>query len=179
MVRGQSCRVSWVVLMVLFVPSVGWGQSDQTKGGSSFSEFRDITKFVSIEVQTAGSAEKIGLKPAALTDVARSAFRSSFNGLPFEDVTVRSLEGTERPNQLGFLTCDVWTVGEEFVVAYHVDCNAGHYLSNKVLGTVWNHALLGYGPKDQIPDTIQRGLRNLIQKLAATFFKARGEASRQ
>lgn len=179
MVRSKRWLASWGILLVLFVPSVGWGESEPAKGGSSFSEFRDITKFVSIEVQTAGSAEKIGLKPSALTDAARIAFRTSFNGLPFEDVTVRALQGTERPNQLGFLTCDVWTVGEEFVVAYHVDCNAGHYLSNKVLGTVWNHALLGYGPKDQIPDTIHRGLRNLIQKLAVAFFKARGEASRQ
>ncbi len=144
-----------------------------------FTELKQIRKFVSVEVQTQGTAEKLGLKSAELTDVSRLAFLKNFPGIALEMSGGPSVDGTERLNQLGFLTCEVWTVGEEYMVAYHLDCNAGSYLMPRTPGTLWNRAILGYGPKDEISDAVHKGLRSMIEQFATTFFKVRGEGRLQ
>jgi hypothetical protein len=142
---------------------------------STSAELRQIKKFVSVEVQTQGTAEKLGLKAGELTDATRLTFLKSFPGVALEMSGAPSVDGTERLSQLGFLTCEVWTVGEEYMVAYHLDCNAGSYLLPRTPGTLWNRAILGYGPKHEIPDAVHNGLRNMIEQFAATFFKVKGD----
>ncbi len=140
-----------------------------------FAEFKQIKKFVSVEVQTQGSAEKIGLKKAEMTDLARLTFLKKFTGVALEGSGGPPRNGTEPLNQLGFLTCEVWTVGEEYMVAYHVDCNAGSYLMPRMPGSLWNRAILGYGPKDQIREAVDTGLRTMIEQFAVTFLKVRSD----
>lgn len=146
---------------------------------SSFAELKQIKKFVSVEVQTQGTVEKLGLTSAGLTDMVRLMFLKHFPGVALEGSSGPSVDGTERLSQLGFLTCEVWTVGEEYMVAYHLDCNAGSYLMPRTPGTLWNRAILGYGPKDEITDAVHKGLRNMIEQFAATFFKVRGDSRLQ
>jgi hypothetical protein len=140
-----------------------------------FAEFKQIKKFVSVEVQTQGTAERIGLKKGELTDLSRLTFLKKFPGIALEGSSGPPVDGTERLNQLGFLTCEVWTVGEEYIVAYHMDCNAGSYFMPRMPGSLWNRAILGYGPKDQIPDAVHKGLQTMIEQFAVAFFKVRGE----
>ncbi len=149
-------------------------EADKHPERAPITELREVKKFVSVEVQTQGSAEKLGLKSAELTDLTRLAFLSNFPGVALEGSGGPSLDGVERPNQVGFINCEVWTVGEEYIVAYHVDCNAGPYVTPRAPNAVWGHALLGYGPKEQVPDSIRKGLRSLIEKFAVVFFKSRG-----
>ena len=91
---------------------------------------------------------------------------------------VPSGEGTERVREIGFFTCEVWTVGEEYTVAYHVDCNAGSYMMPRTPGTLWNRAVLGYGPKVDIADTIRNGLHSMVEQFATTFYTLRRETPR-
>lgn len=140
-----------------------------------YAEFRQIKKFVSVEVQTQGTAEKIGLKKADLTDLTRLTFLKKLPGVALEGSGGPPADGTERLNQLGFFTCEVWTVGEEYMVAYHMDCNAGSYLMPRMPGSLWNRAILGYGPKDQIPDAVHNGLRAMVEQFAVTFLKVRSD----
>ncbi len=149
-------------------------ETDQSPERAPIAELQEIKKFVSVEVQTQGSAEKIGLKSTELTDLTRLAFLNNFPGVALESSGGPSLDGVERPNQVGFINCEVWTVGEEYIVAYHVECNAGLYATSRAPNAVWGHALLGYGPKDQVPDSIRKGLRSLIEKFALVFFRSRG-----
>lgn len=143
---------------------------------SSFSELKSIKKFVSVEVQTQGTAEKLGLKSGELTDTTRLVFLKNFPGIALEMSGGPGGEGKERLSQLGFLTCEVWTVGEEYIVAYHLDCNAGSYLMPGTPGYLWNRAILGYGPKDEISDAVHKGLRSMVEQFAVTFFKVRGDS---
>jgi hypothetical protein len=144
-----------------------------------FDELKHIKKFVSVEVQTQGTAERIGLKSSELTDMTRLSFLKNFPGIALEASGGPSTAETERLSQLGFLTCEVWTVGEEYMVAYHVDCNAGSYLMPRTPGPLWNRAILGYGPRDGISEPIHKGLQNMVQQFAATFFKVRGASRPQ
>lgn len=143
--------------------------------GQSFAELKQIKKFVSVEVQTQGTAEKLGIKSSDLTDMTRLAFLKNFPGIAIEASGGPSAEQTDRLSQLGFLICEVWTVGEEYIAAYHVDCNAGSYFMPRTPGSLWNRAILGYGPKDEVSDAIHKGLRNMVQQFAATFYRVRGD----
>lgn len=140
---------------------------------ASFSELKQIKKFVSIEVQTQGTAERLGLRHGELTDAIRVMFLKSFPGIALEISGGPSHGGAERLSQLGFLTCEVWTVGEEYIVAYHLDCNAGSYVMPRTPGSLWNRAILGYGPRDEISEAVHKGLRSMIEQFAATFFRDR------
>jgi hypothetical protein len=140
---------------------------------AQFSDLRQIKKFVSVEVQTQGTAEKIGLSGAELTDVTRVTFLKKVPGIALEGSSGPSGDGTEPLSQLGFLNCEVWTVGDLQIVAYHIDCNAGSYLTQKTPATLWNRAILGYGPKDEVVDAVRKGLRTMVELFGTTFSEAR------
>ena len=106
-------------------------------------------------------------------------FLKNFPGVALEMSGAISVDGRERLSQLGFLTCEMWTVGEEYMVAYHLDCNEGSYLMPRTPGTLWNRAILGYGPKDDISGAVYIGLRSMIEQFATTFFKVRGDVRLQ
>ena len=171
--RGAR-RVSALVLAFGWATTLAVVAEGANHGPMPFTELRQIKKFVSMEVQTLGTAEKIGLKSGELTDVTRLAFLKNFPGVALEVSSGPAQDGTERLSQLGFLTCEVWTVGEEYIVAYHVDCNAGSYFMPMTPGSLWNRSILGYGPKDDVSAEIRKGLRGMIEQFATSFFKVRG-----
>jgi len=139
------------------------------------ADLRQIKKFVSVEVQTQGTAEKIGINSAELTDVTRVTLLNKLPGIALEGSTGPAPDKTERLNQLGFFTCEVWTVGEQYIAAYHVDCNAGSYTIQKTPGSLWNQAILGYGPKDEVAEAVRKGVRAMVELFATTFSNARAE----
>ncbi|MCC2642640.1 MAG: exported protein of unknown function [Nitrospira sp.] len=139
------------------------------------ADLRQIKKFVSVEVQTQGTAEKIGINSADLTDMTRVTLLNKLPGIALEGSSGPSLDTTERLSQLGFFTCEVWTVGEQYIAAYHVDCNAGSYTIQKTPGSLWNQAILGYGPKDDVADAVRKGVRAMVELFATIFLNARGE----
>lgn len=139
------------------------------------SDMRHIKKFVAVEVQTQGTAEKLGINSAELTDVTRVTLLNKVPGIALEGSSGPSPDAPERLNQLGFFTCEVWTVGEQYIAAYHVDCNAGSYTAQKTPGSLWNQAILGYGPKDEVSDAVRKGVRAMVELFAATFSSVRAD----
>jgi hypothetical protein len=146
---------------------------------AAISDLRHIKKFVAVEVQTQGTAEKLGINGAELTDVTRVTLLNKVPGIALEGSSGPSPDAMERPNQLGFFTCDVWTVGEQYIAAYHVDCNAGSYNAQKTPGSLWNQAILGYGPKDDVSEAVRKGVRAMVELFAATFATARTTSAGQ
>ena len=139
------------------------------------TDMRHIKKFVAVEVQTQGTAEKLGISSAELTDVTRVTLLNKVPGIALEGSSGPSPDAPERLNQLGFFTCEVWTVGDQYIAAYHVDCNAGSYTAQKTPGSLWNQAILGYGPKDEVSDAVRKGVRAMVELFATTFASARAE----
>lgn len=139
------------------------------------ADMRHIKKFVAVEVQTQGTAEKLGINSAELTDVTRVTLLNKLPGIALESSSGPSSDAPERLNQLGFFTCEVWTVGEQYIAAYHVDCNAGSYTAQKTPGSLWNQAILGYGPKDEVSDAVRKGVRAMVELFASTLSSARGD----
>lgn len=139
------------------------------------TDMRHIKKFVAVEVQTQGTAEKLGISSAELTDVTRVTLLNKVPGIALEGSSGPSPDAPERLNQLGFFICEVWTVGDQYIAAYHVDCNAGSYTAQKLPGSLWNQAILGYGPKDEVSDAVRKGVRAMVELFATTFANARAE----
>ncbi|MBA2486285.1 MAG: hypothetical protein H0V35_09340 [Nitrospira sp.] len=142
---------------------------------AGLADMRQIKKFVAVEVQTQGTAEKLGISNVELTDVTRVTLLNKIPGIALEGSSGPSPDAAERLNQLGFFTCDVWTVGEQYIAAYHVDCSAGSYTTQKTPGSLWNQAILGYGPKDEVSEAVRKGVRAMVELFATTFSNARGE----
>ena len=142
---------------------------------AALADMRHIRKFVAVEVQTQGTAEKLGISGAELTDVTRVTLLNKVPGIALEGSSGPSPGAPERLNQLGFFTCEVWTVGEQYIAAYHIDCSAGSYTMQKTPGSLWNQAILGYGPKDEVSDAVRKGVRAMVELFAATFSSARAD----
>lgn len=140
---------------------------------AALADMRHIRKFVAVEVQTQGTAEKLGISSAELTDVTRVTLLNKVPGIALEGSSGPSPDATERLNQLGFFTCEVWTVGEQYIAAYHVDCSAGSYTTQKTPGSLWNQAILGYGPKDEVSEAVRKGVRAMVELFATTFSNSR------
>ena len=138
-------------------------------------DMRHIKKFVAVEVQTQGTAEKLGISGAELTDVTRVTLLNKVPGIALEVSSGVSTDAPERLNQLGFFTCEVWTVGDQYIAAYHVDCNAGSYTAQKTPGSLLNQAILGYGPKDEVSDAVRKGVRAMVELFATTFAGVRAD----
>lgn len=149
------------------------GDPGAGSSAASFGELMQIKKFVLVEAQTQGTAERLGLKSGELTDAMRVEFLKDFPGIALELSGSAAAKGVERLSEAGFFTCEVWTVGEEYIVAYHLDCDAGSYLLPRTPGRLWNRSLLGYGPKDDVSGTIRKGLHAMIEQFAETFYKVR------
>lgn len=168
-------------LSVLLLLGVGFFSSTTVLGANPdpvpVADMRHIKKFVAVEVQTQGTAEKLGISAAELTDVTRVTLLNKVPGIALEGSSGPSPDALERPNQLGFFTCEVWTVGEQYIAAYHVDCNAGSYTAQKTPGNLWNQAILGYGPRDEVSDAVRKGVRAMVELFASTFAGVRADGS--
>jgi hypothetical protein len=167
------------VLILSLVMSLSFASAANgaTPDAALQNDMRQIRKFVAVEVQTQGTADKLGISGPELTDIMRVTLLNKVPGIALEGSSGPAPDASERPNQLGFFTCEVWTVGEQYIAAYHVDCNAGSYTVQRTPGGLWNQAILGYGPKDEVSEAVRKGVRAMAEMFAATFLSARGDGS--
>ena len=166
----------FLVLGPLLVMSLSFAQA-ASPDSAVLTDMRQIRKFVAVEVQTQGTADKLGISGAELTDVMRVTLLNKIPGIALEGSSGPSADALERPGQLGFFTCEVWTVGEQYIAAYHVDCNAGSYTVQRTPGSLWNQAILGYGPKDEVSEAVRKGVRAMAEMFAVTFSSARADGN--
>jgi hypothetical protein len=138
-----------------------------------YREFKTIENFGLINVSLEGSAEKIGMKKEALTDYLRLRFKNSFARMEFKEPEnlIAAFLDKEKAKRIGSIYVEVWTVGDDYPIAYHIKINAGNFFN----GREYENAILGYGSKQTVPDSIRKSISQLIDDLAVAFFKARGE----
>jgi hypothetical protein len=167
----------FLILLLVMSLSFASDANGATPDAALQNDMRQIRKFVAVEVQTQGTADKLGISGPELTDIMRVTLLNKVPGIALEGSSGPAPDASERPNQLGFFTCEVWTVGEQYIAAYHVDCNAGSYTVQRTPGGLWNQAILGYGPKDEVSEAVRKGVRAMAEMFAATFLSARGDGS--
>ena len=137
---------------------------------SDGAAFKNIESFEEIFVFLNGDAEKIGLSKSQLTDYATLKFKNNFAGVKYENLVLFPKSKAEG-YKTGKLYFGVSVVGDDYPIAYYVKCVAGSYGS----GPIWSRSYLGYGSKENVPDTIKENISKMTEELAIDFFKARGE----
>lgn len=113
---------------------------------------------------------KIGLSEEELGDFLRLRYRNNFGNVPYRNLGAKMFD-VKDASAVGNLWCGVWTVGDDFPVAYHVECKAGSMANPTIL----TDAVLGYGNKKNVPETIKKALDDMLSQFAIQFFKTRGD----
>lgn len=140
-----------------------------------YGDLNRVISFGNVIVGLEGSAEKIGLSRSFLNDFLKLQIKNSFNGIKLKNIKMFStVNGKYQQNKnphIGRVYVKVWTIGDDFPIAYHVSLTAGTYEKYRI----YTDAVLGYGSKKNVPDSIKGSISKMIDRFAISFFKARDE----
>jgi hypothetical protein len=169
----------FVLSSLLCAPTVHADEKDQILAQVllqlTYPDFPTLESFAKIEVVFEGEdAKKIGLDSDELTDLLRLKFKNNFAGIPYKDAGEEFVEKNDDEGYMsstGMLFVQVWITGTDYPVAYHIEISAGSLKNPEQYET----AVLGYGSKDNVPDVVKKAINDMVEQLAITFFKARGE----
>lgn len=141
-----------------------------------FLKIRRLLKMnVRVMLTNREDAKKIGLDEDELTDYLRLKVKNNFANIRMEEVDFSKNNTKSFKQQVGSLHLNVWVVGDNYPVAYHL--RYVFFTSDYSEGdsSIWDTKWLGYGSKDNISDIIKSNIDKTIQDLAILFFKVRGE----
>jgi hypothetical protein len=138
-----------------------------TQQESEYRPARSIKRFTAPTVHLKGTAEEIGLDSRTLAGVLKTEFLEEFAFLQ-PDFT---FDQTYETWEIGLFECDVWTVGSNYPIAFHVQCAGG----SMDAPSHWQYANLGYGPKDKILGAVRGVLQSIVTEYASFVRTAHGK----
>lgn len=145
-------------------------RADPSKDSRQEKEYRparDIKRFSAPTVTLRGTAQSIGLDAPALASFLEGQFLQEFAFLQNDFAFDKTYETWE----IGLFGCEAWTVGNSYPIAFHVQCAGGSMDEPRH----WQHASLGYGPKDKIVEIVKNTLDAIVSDYAGFVRKAKGE----
>ena len=172
-VRSDDKRPTWQQRFS-GLPTAGGkdgARADLGKDSRQESEYRparDIKRFSAPTIVFRGTAQTIGLDSPALASFLESRFLQEFAFLQGDFAFDKTYETWE----IGLFGCEAWTVGGSYPIAFHVQCAGGSMDEPRH----WQHATLGYGPKDKIVEIVKNTLDAIVAEYAVFVRKAKGEA---
>jgi hypothetical protein len=134
--------------------------------GDEHSPVRRIKMFLEPAVFIKGSAQKIGFSNGELAKylIARFLEKFSFLQKDYHDDGYAS-------DEIGLFRCEVWTVGYNYPLAFHIECAGGPLDEPRY----WTHATLGYGPRDKLENYVKQSLNNFVEEYASFVLNAHGK----
>jgi hypothetical protein len=140
-----------------------------------YQDFQSVKSFGTLAVLCRGEdARKIGLDAKKLTDLLKLKFKNDFVDVPYEDQTGKNIDfvlDDQFGPAVGRVVITVWIVGDDYPIAYHMEIVAGTIEEREI----YTNSVLGYGSKQNVPDTVKSQIGKFVEELAIVFFKARGE----
>jgi len=139
----------------------------------TYSDLTDVKKFFTVYVLLDGSAEKIGLDRKELSDFVKLRFKNLFTGFPIEELP-KNEQGLPadgiNEREWANLFVVVWTVGDDYPVAYHIELKMGKFRGG---GWGYSDASLGYASAKTLKDgrVIKDTISDLMERAAATLFR--------
>ncbi|MEX0958010.1 MAG: hypothetical protein WDZ63_01840 [Burkholderiales bacterium] len=182
LVRKAKINASCIFgIFLCFLSVVTFAQDSVDRKALERMLYGDLTRiesFVVIYVLVQGtdlwkadSENEIGLSSAQMSDYLRLRYRNNFADIPYVELT-EGLFGSEEINRTrGRLWCAVWTVGDSYPVAFHVECQIGTLHEPNVL----RRAVLGYARKELAIEEIRKEIDSMLTEFAQVFFRVRGE----
>lgn len=163
-----------IILLIFFTLSFSIN-SQESLEDILYRDFKDVETFGYINVKVQGEqAFSIGLKSEELTDYARLKYKNNFAAIAFQEITAGEAylyQEEEEAKKVGSIWFRVWTVGETFPIAYYIECRAGSYKNYEM----WKDEVLGFCDEKEIKQIVRHEITRMMENLAITFFKVRGE----
>lgn len=144
-------------------------RTHDTKQENEYRPAREIKRFSAPTITLRGTAQSVGLDSPALTTFLEGQFLRDFAFLQSDFAFDKTYETWE----IGFFGCEAWTVGNGYPIAFHVECAGGSMDEPRH----WQHATLGYGPKDKIVEIVKNTLDSIVAEYAIFVRKAKGEST--
>lgn len=167
--------LAFLLFLIIFVAFGSAINSQESLEEILYRDFKDVETFGYINVKVQGEqAFIIGLTSEELTDYARLKYKNNFATIPFQEISAGEAylyQEEEKAKKVGSIWFRVWTVGEEFPIAYYIECRAGTYKNYEM----WKDEVLGFCDKKEIKQIVRHEITRMMENLAITFFKVRGE----
>ncbi|HNR65891.1 MAG TPA: hypothetical protein PKJ95_06345 [Atribacterota bacterium] len=167
--------LAFLLFLFIFVTFGSAINSQESLDEILYRDFKDVETFGYINVKVQGEQTfSIGLTSEELTDYARLKYKNNFAAIPFQEIIAGEAylyQEEEKAKKVGSIWFRVWTVGEEFPIAYYIECRAGTYKNYEM----WKDEVLGFCDKREIKQIVRHEITRMMENLAITFFKVRGE----
>ena len=164
-----------MILLLFFILGTNTISSQESLEEILYRDFKDIQTFGYINVKVQGEQSfSNGLKSEELTDYARLKYKNNFATIAFQEITAGEsylYQEEEEAKKVGSVWFRVWTVGEHFPIAYYIECRAGTYKNYEM----WRDEVLGFCDEKEIKQIVRHEITRMMENLAITFFKVRGE----
>lgn len=167
-VDGNQVQISHQGGTASPIAANGTGPSNEALHEREYRPAREIRRFTEPTISLRGSAEDVGLDRRALESVLETQFLQEFSFLQNDF----AFDKTYETWQIGLFACEAWTVGNNYPIAFHLQCTGGPMDEPRH----WQYATLGYGRKDKIVDALREALQSIVTEYAAFVRKARGNA---
>ena len=138
-----------------------------------------------VSVELSGTAEKVAPKKEELERLIRLRLRTDMpvithERLPFDEALKRSRattaeDGSSFLSKRGEFRCLVWTVGDDYPIAFFVECSLDGYGRYEQDYRQFSTRALGYTPKEKVRTALDETLRNAVAAVAAEFLEARAK----
>ena len=125
---------------------------------------------VSPGILFSGSAEEIGISENSLNNFLKLRLRNDVQSLKLCD----SDEEAASLSKL-YLWLNVWTVGESYPIAYHLDFSTHLTLAPDGLNTPFEASYLGYANVAALEDEIKSATEEAIRTMGIAYLKGVGE----
>ena len=130
----------------------------------------NFTSCISPSVQFNGTAEEVGLRQAPLESFLKLRLRNDIQGLEFCDSSSGGL------TQGGLkLILTVWTVGDSYPVAYHLDFSSFVVFAPNGFNNPFEASYLGYANPEALEGEIETAIEEAIQIMGVSYLKGVGE----
>lgn len=139
------------------------------------AEFKSIKMFSKVDVGSlGGSAEKLGLNRAELTEYVLKLFGDNFADMDLNEELLPFL--VDEPRELGYIRFTIRTVEEDDPVILHVLLTAGNYAmmgGNLVILHMYDEDKLQLSSRENINKDVKQAFEDMMEDLAVKFYGAR------
>ncbi len=162
----KRCLSILIVVCVLLTAS-----SVKAKDYKEFLDIKTLLKDATKVYFVGDDAKKIGLNATVLTDYVRLRIKNNFTDIDFD-------KSGFNENEEGYISTRVWVLGDSYPVIFHILVRfkiVAVINGSMEVRKIASEEMLGSGTRDTVADTIKNEIGNLVEKLAITFYKVRGE----
>ena len=149
--------------------------SQKTLDDILYQDFKEVETFGYIQVKVQGEDSLlVGLKSEELTEFAKLKYKNNFANIEYKEIPAEEsylYQEEEKAKKVGSIWFRVWIVGEDFPIAYYIECRAGTYQNYEI----WRDEVLGFCDAKELKQIVRNEITRMIENLAITFFKVRGE----